>query len=71
MLFRSLSRFETLYGNGLANKSTVNEGIHIENGFNDLLTDQARRILVKIKSNSSTAPDDFVYTNQTYISYNS
>ena len=65
----ALNYFQSLYGFTASNKANVLEDIHIENGFNDLLTEQAKKILVKIKSKNPSAPADFTYTNRTHTKY--
>lgn len=59
-----LETFQNFFGFNAAQKASIKEDIHIENGFNDLLTDQAKKVLVKIKSKSPTAPTEFSYINR-------
>lgn len=64
-----LEVFQNFFGFNAAQKADIREDIHIENGFNDLLTDQAKKTLVKIKSKSPSAPSEFSYMNKTYVNY--
>lgn len=64
-----LEVFQNFFGSNAVQKANIKEDIHIETGFNDLLTDQAKKTLVKIKSKSSSAPSEFSYMNKTYVNY--
>jgi len=65
----ALEYFQSIYGFQAAMSAKPREGIHIDNGFNELLTDEARKIIVKIKSKSPTAPTDFSYSNKIHVNY--
>ena len=62
------NRFLLTYGSKYTDKLNINEGILIDHGFNELLTDVAKKALVRIKTNNN-APSDFLYSNQLCLKY--
>lgn len=64
----AVGRFLHTFGSEHHKHIDTVEGIRIENGFNELLTDVAKKTLVKIKTNNNP-PSDFLYSNQMQIRY--
>lgn len=65
----ALAHFQTLYGFNATQKAKIIKGIHVENGYNDLLTEVAKKTIVKIISGSKNSPSDFFYQNRTHFKY--
>lgn len=59
----ALYRFGLLYSHHYANSAKATKGIHIEDGFHDLITEGTQKIIVKVKGGSQSAPASFSYSN--------
>jgi len=47
----------------------INEGINIPTGFDDLLNEHVKKVIVKVKSNSEDAPPLVSYQNMIVMEY--
>lgn len=61
--------FGRIHDTYFAQCATVVKGIHIENGFQDLVTDYAKKVILKVKSKNPDAPPMFSYSNSIYVNY--
>lgn len=50
------AKFLNTFGAQYYNDIVINEGIHIDNGFDRLLTEHSRKYIVKAKTKSPDAP---------------
>lgn len=50
------AKFLNTFGAKYYNDVVITEGIHVENGFDRLLTEHARKYILKAKSGSENAP---------------
>lgn len=62
-------RFGVAHGKYFAMGAEAKRGLHIENGYADLLTDYAKKVLVKIKAKDKNGPGGFYYTNMISVNY--
>ena len=63
------ARFLNTFGPQYYNEIDLCEGIHIPNGFDRLMTEQAKRYLLKIKSGAEDAPPSMSYQNMLHLNY--
>ena len=63
------SKFLNAFGAKFYNDLSVTKGIHIEQGFDQLLTDQAKKYILKVKSNAKDAPPNLFYQNMIHLAY--
>lgn len=61
--------FARHHGTYFALGAEVKRGLQIENGFADLLTEYAKKILLRLKSNNPDAPGGFAYANIISVNY--
>jgi len=63
------ARFLNSFGPKFYNEVKLSEGIHIPEGFDRLLTDQARKYILKVKSKAEDAPPSMAYQNMITLNY--
>lgn len=63
------AKFLNTFGTQYYNEVTLMEGIHIPQGFDRLLTDQAKKYILKIKSGAEDAPPSMSYQNMLHLNY--
>jgi hypothetical protein len=61
--------FGKVHGNYFASDATVVKGIRIEPEFQDLVTETARKFILKLTSKNPDAPGMFSYSNSIYLDY--
>lgn len=61
------AKFLNSFGPQYYNDITITEGIHIEQGFDRLLTEQARKYILKVKNKSEDAPPLLSYQNMIHL----
>lgn len=54
---------------GTHNNINVIQGIHVPEGFDRLLTDQAKKYIMKVKTNAEDAPPLMSYQNMIHLNY--
>ncbi len=64
----ALGKFTVRFGKFYQPGAEVRKGIEVE-GFQDLLTDFAKKQIVKIKAGDKNGPGAFVYENFTHVNY--
>lgn len=64
------AKFLNTFGPQYYNEITVTEGIHIDNGFDRLLTEQAKKYILKVKNKTEDAPPVLSYQNMIHLKYN-
>ena len=62
-------RFINTFGSEYTNSLDLVEGIHIKSGFDRLLTDQAKKYILKVKAKTDDAPPKMVYQNMIHLNY--
>jgi len=62
------AKFCNMYGPKYYNELSISEGIHVENGFERLLTEQARKYILKAKTNQDDVKS-FSYHNMIQLNY--
>lgn len=62
-------QFTRSFGFNHYNEVEVTEGIHIPNGFDRLLTDQAKKYIMKVKTKAEDAPPLLSYQNMIKLNY--
>lgn len=63
------AKFLNTFGPQYYNNITLEKGIHIPQGFDRLLTEQARKYILKAKTNADDAPPLVSYQNMIHLSY--
>lgn len=63
-------KFLNTFGAKYYNDINVVKGIKIENGFDRLLTEQARKYILKVKNKAEDAPPLMSYQNMIHLKYN-
>ena len=63
------AKFLNTFGPQYYNNLTLTEGIHIPQGFDRLLTEQAKKYILKVKSKSEDAPPLMSYQNMIHLNY--
>jgi hypothetical protein len=63
------AKFLNTFGPQYYNEIDLVEGIHIPQGFDRLLTDQARKYILKVKTKAEDAPPLMSYQNMLYLTY--
>ena len=63
------AKFLNTFGPQYYNELTLTEGIHIPQGFDRLLTEQAKKYILKVKSKSEDAPPLMSYQNMIHLNY--
>lgn len=63
-------KFLNTFGAKYYNDINVTKGIHIENGFDRLLTEHARKYILKVKNKTEDAPPVLSYQNMIHLGYN-
>lgn len=63
------AKFLNTFGPKYYNELSLTEGIHIPTGFDRLLTEQARKYILKVKSKAEDAPPLMSYQNMIHLSY--
>lgn len=66
----AIHKFLNTFGAKYYNDINVIEGITIENGFDQLLTDQAKKYILKVKNKAEDAPPIMSYQNMIHLEYN-
>lgn len=64
------AKFLNTFGVQYYNDIAVTEGIHIDNGFDRLLTEQAKKYILKVKNKTEDAPPVLSYQNMIHLKYN-
>lgn len=64
------AKFLNTFGPQYYNEINVTEGIHIDNGFDRLLTEQAKKYILKVKNKTEDAPPVLSYQNMIHLKYN-
>lgn len=62
-------RFVNTFGSEYLNSLDLVEGIHIKDGFDRLLTDQAKKYILKVKNKAEDAPPKMLYQNMIHLNY--
>lgn len=62
-------RFSNSFGSHLSKDVKVNEGIHVPEGFDRLLTEQAKKYIMKVKTKADDAPPLMSYQNMIHLNY--
>lgn len=63
------AKFLNTFGTQYYNDVNLTEGIHVPEGFDRLLTDQARKYIMKVKSKAEDAPPLMSYQNMIHLNY--
>lgn len=63
------AKFLTTFGSQYSKEVNLSEGIHIPEGFDRLLTEQAKKYILKVKSKSEDAPPLMSYQNMIQLDY--
>ncbi len=63
------AKFLNTFGPQYYNEIDLVEGIHIPQGFDRLLTDQARKYILKVKTKAEDAPPLMSYQNMLHLTY--
>lgn len=63
------AKFLGSFGAKFQDDITITEGIHVERGFDRLLTEQARKYILKVKNKTEDAPPLMSYQNMIQLSY--
>ncbi len=63
------AKFLNTFGPQYYNDLSLTEGIHIPTGFERLLTEQAKKYILKVKSKSEDAPHPMMYQNMIHLNY--
>ena len=63
------ARFLNTFGPQYYNELSLTKGIHIPQGFDRLLTEQAKRYILKVKSKAEDAPSPMMYQNMIHLNY--
>ena len=63
------AKFLNAFGTQYHNDIELTQGIHIPRGFDRLLTDQARKYIMKVKTKAEDAPPLMSYQNMIHLNY--
>lgn len=63
------AKFLNTFGPQYYNHIALEQGIHIPQGFDRLLTEQARKYILKAKTKADDAPPLVSYQNMIHLSY--
>ena len=63
------AKFLNTFGPQYYNDVTLSEGIHVPAGFDRLLTEQAKKYIMKVKTKAEDAPPLMSYQNMIYLNY--
>jgi homoaconitase/3-isopropylmalate dehydratase large subunit len=63
------AKFLNTFGPQYYNEVKLIEGIHIPEGFDRLLTEQARKYIMKVKTKAEDAPPLMSYQNMLHLTY--
>ena len=63
------AKFLNTFGPQYYNKIALEKGIHIPQGFDRLLTEQARKYVLRAKSKADDAPPLVSYQNMIHVKY--
>lgn len=63
------AKFLNTFGPQYYNEIDLVEGIHIPEGFDRLLTEQARKYILKVKTKAEDAPPLMSYQNMLHLTY--
>ena len=63
------AKFLNTFGPQYYNEINLEKGIHIPQGFDRLLTEQARKYIMKVKTKAEDAPPLMSYQNMIHINY--
>lgn len=61
--------FKNVHGAYFTQFAKVTKGIHIDDGFQDLITEYAKKLILKVKSKNPDAPPMFSYSNCIHVNY--
>jgi hypothetical protein len=62
-------RFLLTFGSAYCNELDITEGIHVPAGFDRLLTEQAKKYILKVKTKAEDAPPMLSYQNMIHLNY--
>lgn len=62
-------KFLLTFGTDYYENIEVNEGIHVPAGFDRLLTEQVKKYILKVKTQSDDAPPMLSYQNMIHLNY--
>lgn len=62
-------RFLLTFGSDYCNELDITEGIHVPAGFDRLLTEQAKKYILKVKTKAEDAPPMLSYQNMIHLNY--
>lgn len=63
------AKFLNTFGPQYYNEVKLSEGIHVPEGFDRLLTDQAKKYIMKVKTKAEDAPPLMSYQNMIHLNY--
>ena len=63
------AKFLNAFGPQYYNDIELTQGIHIPQGFDRLLTEQARKYIMKVKTKAEDAPPLISYQNMIHLNY--
>lgn len=63
------AKFLNTFGAKFYNDMHITKGIHIEQGFDRLLTEQAKKYILKVKNKAYDAPPILSYQNMIHLAY--
>ena len=63
------AKFLNTFGPQYYNDIELTQGIHIPQGFDRLLTDQAKKYIMKVKTKAEDAPPLMSYQNMIHLNY--
>lgn len=66
---RALERFKDQYGYWQSIGAVVDEGIVLKDGYERMLTDQAKKYILAIKNKTDECPANFAYSNTIHVNY--
>lgn len=64
------AKFLNTFGAKYYNDLSITRGIHIDNGFDRLLTEHAKKYILKVKNKTEDAPPVLSYQNMIHLKYN-
>ena len=67
--YEAEKQFLVAFGPEYYKSVNVTKGIHIESGFDKLLTDHAKKYILKVKTKSDDAPPLISYQNMIHLKY--
>lgn len=62
-------QFLVTFGPDYYKDVSVSEGIHVPTGFDRLLTEQAKKYIMKVKTKTDDAPPLMSYQNMIHLNY--